>query len=79
MSSFEIELSRTHITHDGQPYPVWIASVTAPAYQDVYGRTPGEAIHALEREFDDMFGHDPRGNWDDDTTLSEVLDIDDAV
>ena len=79
MGSFEIDLERTHVSHDGKPYPVWKASVNAPAYQDVYGRTPGEALHALEREFDDQFGHDLRGNWDDETTLEEVLGLNGVV
>lgn len=76
MSGFEIELEKRHVTHDGKPYHVWVASVNTPAYQEVCGRTPGEAIHALEREFDDVWGHDLSGNWDrTEATVEEVLNL----
>jgi hypothetical protein len=76
MSKFEIELTRTHVTHEGEPYEVWAAEVVnAEAYQRVVGKTPGEAIHALEGEFDDHFGHEERGNWDPETSLEEVLNL----
>lgn len=77
MSGFEISLDKRYVKHEGKPYHVWVASVeNAGAYQKVYGRTPGEALHALDREFDDVWGHDLSGNWErTDATVEEVLDL----
>lgn len=76
MGSFKIELGRTHVDYRGDPYEVWIASVNAEAYDNTYGETPGEALHALEREFDDKFAAEGRGNWDEDTDITMVMGLD---
>lgn len=73
MSGFQIELDKIHVSYDGDPYPVWRASVEADAYQDVYGQTPGGALHALEREFNDVWGHTTGGNWGYEDDLAEIL------
>ena len=76
MTNFEIELGRTHVTYRGDPYEVWFASVAnAEAYETTYGETPGEALHALEREFDDKFAAEGRGNWDEDTDITMVMGL----
>lgn len=73
MTGYEITLDRTFVDYQDDPYEVWVASVNADAYPDGHGETPGEALHALERHFDDHFGHEPRGNWNEDVDLSMVI------
>jgi len=64
MSSFDVELRRTHGRVDGDPVEVWVAEVTnAEAYEAAKGKTPGAALRKLGDEFDVEFGAKPRGNW----------------
>jgi len=64
MSSFDIDLHRTHGKVDGDPVEVWIAEVeNADAYEQAKGKTPGAALRKLGDEFDVEFGAEPRGNW----------------
>jgi len=59
---FDITLDRTHVKDgDENLKEVWTATVdNAQAYDDMAGQTPGRALHALAREFDDVFGSEPR-------------------
>ena len=65
MSSFGIELRRTHGSVDGDTVEVWIAEAEADAYGKAKAKTPGEALRRLADEFDVTFGAMPRGNWSD--------------
>ena len=66
MSSFDITLRRTMGSINGDPVEVWVADVeNAEAYEQVKGKTPGQALRKLGDEFDVEFGAKPRGNWSD--------------
>lgn len=72
-NGFSIYLRRQFVTYEGEPYEVWIASANAPAYDDMYGQTPGEALRAMGREYDDLFADEGRGKWEPELDVMEVL------
>ncbi len=59
---FDITLDRTHIRDDDDNLKeLWKATVdNADGYDDMGGDTPGRALRALAREFDEVFGAEPR-------------------
>lgn len=73
MSGFTITLDRVFITYEGKPFPVWEAKVNAEAYDSMFGQTPGEALRALGREFDDKFASEGRGHWEPEIDVRDVV------
>jgi hypothetical protein len=69
--SYDITLERTHVRDGDKSKQVWKVEVdNADAYTVMGGRTPGRALRALAREFDDTFGSEPR--TDGGPTLDEA-------
>lgn len=73
MSSFKVKLSRVYVSYEGKPFEVWEAGVNAEAYDPMFGQTPGEALRALSREFDDKFASEGRGHWEPEIDVMDVV------